>query len=178
MPVTSIPENEHSFDALFVLHQRKLYRYIAVLLPKRQAAEEAFQQACYILIKSRDKYDPDRDFMSWARGIARNVVREIIRDDQRHPLPVTDALLDKLTEAEERLTPEINRRVAALENCLERLRKSERSLLDRLYSGGETVRAIADGLKLTPNILYKRITRIRWSLHQCIERTIAAEDAS
>lgn len=175
--MTSIPGSQDAFDALVVRNHRKLFRYIAVLLPKRQAAEEAFQQTCSVLIESRERYDPTRDFMSWARGIARNVVREYLRRDRRYPLPATDMLLNALTEAEERLTPEIDRRVAALENCRERLDKNDRSLLDRFYSGGETVRAIAEQLKLRPNLLYKRLARIRWALLRCIEQTLAVEDA-
>ena len=71
------------FETAFARHQRQLYRYIVVLAPSQDAAEEVFQQTCYILLTSRDRFDASRDFLSWAQGIARNVVREFLRQSTR-----------------------------------------------------------------------------------------------
>jgi RNA polymerase sigma-70 factor (ECF subfamily) len=176
--MSRILQMQERFDAEFVRHQRQLYRFVAVLLPDRDAADEAFQQTCLVLLKSRDKFDPSRDFLAWAYGVARNVVREHLRSNRRVPLALSDVLLNQLAETQEQLSHETDTRLTALSRCLERIGTNQRELLERCYSGRESIRVIAEGLKLQPSVLYKRLDRIRWLLLRCIERAVAAEERS
>lgn len=176
--MSNMADSQDRFDAEFVRHQRQVYRFVAVLLPERDVAEEVFQQTCYVLLKSRDKFDPGRDFLAWAQGIARNIVKEYLRTRRKAPLELSDTLLDRLAEAQEQLGLALDARLAALGGCLQKLRPKERSLLERCYAGVENIRAIAAELKLAPAVLYKRLDRLRWSLMECVERAVAREDRS
>lgn len=172
------PKPADSFNALFTRHHRQVYRFVAVLLPDRDAAEEAFQQTCYVLLNSRDKYDPTRDFLAWAYGIARNVVRTQLRARRKAPLELSDGLLNRLAELQEQTSRESDDRLTALGGCLKKLPVHQRELLDTCYIGGEPIRAVAKRLHLEPSALYKRLDRIRWKLLACIERAVPREEHS
>jgi RNA polymerase sigma-70 factor, ECF subfamily len=174
--MSQISDARNSFEATFASHQRQLYRYIAVLLPARDAADEVFQQTCYALLKSRDRFDSSCEFLPWARGVARNVVREYLRARRRLPFELSDELIEQLAATQTTLAPEIDRRLGALSLCLERLSREKRALVERCYSGAENIRTVAEMLKIQPLVLYKRLDRIRWTLLRCIERTVAGEE--
>ena len=59
------------FAELFVTHQSRVYGFIATMLPNRSEAEEVFQQTSLILWKKWHEYDPQRNFLNWACGVAR-----------------------------------------------------------------------------------------------------------
>lgn len=166
-----------TFDALFVRHQRRIFRYVAVMLPAREAAEEAFQQTCYVLLRSRDKFDPQRDFISWAYGVARNVVREQLRASQRPPLPLSDELVSDLAATHDRLSDSLSSQLELLDRCLGRLNGTQRKLVERCYCGGEKIRDVAKDLKLEPTVLYKRLDRIRLQLLRCIQGGLSREES-
>jgi RNA polymerase sigma-70 factor (ECF subfamily) len=176
--MSGLPESTNDFNSLFARHQRQVYRFVAVLLPDRDAAEDAFQQTCCVLLNSREKFDPQRDFLVWAYGIARNVVRSHLRAQRKAPLELSDDLLDRLADAQERYSPTAEARLSALGECLKKLQDDQRSLLERCYVGGEPIRAIAGKLKLAPTALYKRLDRLRWKLLACIERSLAPKEGS
>ncbi len=165
-----------AFNDRFTRHQRQVYRFVAVLLPDRDAAEEAFQQTCYVLLSTWKKYDPERDFLAWAHGVARNVVRAQLRSRRKAPLELSDTLLDQLADIQERTSKTADARLAALGGCLQKLPARQRRLLDTCYLGSESIRAIAGKLKLAPAVLYKRLDRIRWKLIACIEQATSPED--
>lgn len=172
------PKSADAFNALFARHQRQVYRFIAVLLPDRDAAEEAFQQTCYELLSSREKYDPERDFLAWAHGVARNVVRSQLRAKRKSPLALSDALLDQLADVQARVSQSADAQLSALSDCLKKLPAEQRRLLDVCYLKGESIRSIAHRRKVAPVVLYKRLDRIRWKLLACIERGTLPEDRS
>jgi RNA polymerase sigma-70 factor, ECF subfamily len=67
------------FVERFVRSQDRIYAYVATLLPNRADAEEVFRQTSLILWKRWQQFDPDRDFVRWACGIAHHEVQNFLR---------------------------------------------------------------------------------------------------
>src|SRR5437764_12104285 len=67
------------FVERLVRSQARVYAYIVTLLPNRADAEEVFQQTSLALWKKWRQYDPDRDFVRWACGMAHFEVRNFLR---------------------------------------------------------------------------------------------------
>src|SRR5262245_40986233 len=76
MPVTTSNEQ---FIELFARSQRRIYSYIATLLPNSSDVEEVFQQTCLVLWRDRERFIADLDFVRWGCGIAHNRVRNFLR---------------------------------------------------------------------------------------------------
>ena len=58
------------FLPLFLAHQGDLRAFIGALIRDAQTREDIFQNVSLTLWESFDRYDRDRSFGAWARGIA------------------------------------------------------------------------------------------------------------
>src|SRR3954469_15981596 len=76
--MSSLPDQDQ-FVQQFVRCQDRVYAYIATLLPNRSDAEEVFQQTSLALWKKWPQYEPGRDFVRWACGMAHLEVSAFLR---------------------------------------------------------------------------------------------------
>lgn len=165
------PSPQDDFARLFIENQGRLYGYIAMLLPHRDDAEDVLQRTSMILWQKWEKYDTSRGFLPWARGIALNEVRNLIRRSDRRNVHLSEPILEMLaSEIEERRDDD---RMAALGKCLDRLQGRQRELLEQCYLGSTGIQSIAEAIGIAPSALYMRLHRIRKSLVACINQEVA-----
>ena len=74
----SSPQHDQ-FVERFIRSQDRIYAYVATQLPNRADAEEVFQQTSLILWRKWQQFDPHRDFVRWACGIAHREVCSFLR---------------------------------------------------------------------------------------------------
>jgi RNA polymerase sigma-70 factor (ECF subfamily) len=162
------------FAERFVRNENRIYRYVFSLLPRRSEAEELFQETSLTLWKTWDRYDPKVEFVSWACGIAHNLVRNHLRKRKNQPcLLLDDQVLEQL--AERRLLEDgaLEERRRILRSCLDKLPERQRHLVEEVYGGDRSMKAIAGETDQTPNAVYKHLRRIRALLSDCIDRQVA-----
>jgi RNA polymerase sigma-70 factor (ECF subfamily) len=166
-----------AFTEQFASTQYRVYGYIVTLLPNRDDADEAFQETCIVLWNRWSQWDPSCEFVSWACGVAHNVVRNFRRSKKRRgeAIALSDELTDELAAVRLESDSLLQARSRALSACLEKLPADQRSLIESCYLGGEGVRAVAHRLALTPNTVSLRLYRIRQMLLDCIRRTLSRE---
>ena len=169
------PQQEQ-FVERFVRSQDRIYAYVALLLPNRADAEEVFQQTSLVLWKKWHQFDPGRDFVSWACGIAHHEVRNFVRKHRdRGRVFLSDDVLEEVARARLDLHDVLEARRQGLKHCLERMEHGNRDLLERCYAGQDSIKTIAESLGRTPNVLYMTLKRLRRALFDCVNRTLAAE---
>ncbi|NLF08415.1 MAG: sigma-70 family RNA polymerase sigma factor [Pirellulaceae bacterium] len=158
------------FDERFVRSHRHVFRFIASLVPNRDDAEEVFQNTCLKILEKWRDYDPARPMEPWACGIARNMARKFHESSRRGGQPLSEIVLDAVSEAQHRLAGQIDLRMKKLPECLDKLTDRQRELLDQCYGGEQSIKAVAEACEMTPDAVYKRLERIRRELFECIER--------
>src|SRR5262245_5357344 len=164
------------FVGRFVRSQDRIYAYVATLLPNRADAEEVFQQTCLALWKKWNWFDPGRDFVSWACGMAHYEVRNFLRKGtDRGRVYLSDDLLAEVAQARLDAHDALEDRRQALQKCLAGLKQSQRELLDRCYVGVDSIKQIADDLGKPPNAVYMTLKRLRRALFDCINLTLAKQ---
>ena len=165
-------------DALvaeLVRHQRRIYIFIASLLPNPADVEDVYQQTCMALWKKRDELGDVRDFFSFACGFARNeALHQLRRNARKGAVQLNERLVSTLADEFER-DAEPEAYIEALGGCLAKLQAKQRDLLQRRYTGLETVKEIASDLRVSTAALTMRLQRIRHALIKCVENTLAAE---
>jgi RNA polymerase sigma-70 factor (ECF subfamily) len=62
-----------------------------------------------------------------------------------------------------------------LEECLDRLPESSRTLLQAVYANQVSISDLAQQTNRSVDAIYKQLQRIRYRLFECVERTLAAE---
>jgi RNA polymerase sigma-70 factor (ECF subfamily) len=102
-----------------------------------------------------------------------NHITKLRRDRHRFPDGLLDLLAEEAIERNEKL--EAQRRALAV--CIERLSSDERDLLAGCYAEGVTIRAFAERLGRSANVVYKQLNRVRAALLKCVESRLSLEGA-
>ncbi len=169
-------QQHEQFAERFIRSQDRIYAYVVTLLPNRADAEEVFQQTSLLLWKKWQQFDPSRDFVAWACGMAHYEVQNFLRKhQQRGRVHLSDDVLAEVAQTRLELHEGLEARRQALAHCLEQLGQAQRAVLERCYAGKDTIKTIAAELGQTPNALYMTLKRLRRTLFDCINRTVAAE---
>ena len=165
------------FTEQFASTQFRVYGYIVTLLPNRDDADEAFQETCIVLWNRWSQWDPKCEFVSWACGVAHNVVRNFRRSKKRRSdvIGLSDELADQIAVMRLESDSLFEARSRALSACLEKLPPNQRELIEHCYGGDEAIRAVANRLAITPNTVSLRLYRIRKILLDCIRGTLYRE---
>lgn len=165
---------QQQFAAQFVRHDRRLFGFVITLLPNFDDAEEAYQETCMRLWTKWDDYDPDRDFLAWACGFARNVVRELRQKKYRAQPLLSEQAMERIAEERFRLAAASDAWQSQLADCMGELSSPQRDLVGRHYAGEKSIKALADEFQTTPAAVYMRLSRIRRLLLECIQRATRA----
>jgi RNA polymerase sigma-70 factor (ECF subfamily) len=167
------PERER-FAVYLSQHRTRLFGYIHALVRNLADAEDVFQQTALALWRRFDVYDPNRCFLRWACGIARLEAATWLRARARERLRFSDALTLTLLDAFVDLTDEEpTDRQAALAGCLDKLPEPDRRLVTECYLQEPDVARVAGRLGRPARSVYNSLRRIRRTLYECIERTVA-----
>jgi len=164
--------SQDEFAKQFIENQGRLYAYIATLLPNRDDAEDVLQRTSLVLWRKWEQFDPERGFLPWARGVAVNEIRNLLRRSERRNVHLSEPILEMLvTDLEERYD---DRRTVALSKCVEGLQVKQKELLERCYLGSTGIQSIAKSLGTSAPALYMRLHRIRKKLVECINREVSS----
>ena len=153
----------------FASQHDRLFAYLFSLLPHRPDAEDVFQRTSLILWQKFDQWERGTDFLAWACGVAFYEARNFIRVASRDRLRFSDALLDTLAKERAATLRRRDDRVAALQECLQKLGRNERELLEKAYVDEESIRELARRDGQAAQTLYNRLNLVRKRLLQCTD---------
>jgi RNA polymerase sigma-70 factor (ECF subfamily) len=160
------------FVQLFTRHQRRLYLFILSQLAGTQDAEEVLQETNLVIWAKYHQFDIDTNFFAWAAQIATYEVLKFRQRRQREKLRFSDEFVQSVaTEVLER-SDELELR----RNALQKLRSGDRALIQRRYQPGERGKHVAEDLGRPANSVYQSLGRIRRTLLECINRTLASAE--
>jgi len=124
------------------------------------------------VIRKIDEGEEVRDPVSYAHGVARRLLLEIFRKQEREQIGIDE--LPPLAAQPERQDDEENG-VLCLRRCLNRLPEESRQLIVLYYQGEKNVKIenrkrLAESLRITLNALRYRAFDLRQRLQGCVER--------
>lgn len=174
-----MPDADRLFEALVRDHARTLAVYLRSCVQDPVAIDDLFQETLVSAWRAIDRYDPERSFGSWIRGIARNLIRErIARGVRMRVVPLDDAALERVDgycEAMHRgAGSEREAQLDALRDCLEALPDHYCEAVRARYEEGLRGPDLAERLRVSWECTKKRLQRGRKLLLQCMERSWSA----
>jgi len=163
------------FLRLYVAHEEALTAFVRTLVPSRDDAREVMQEVAMLLWRKFEELTQSSDFRPWAFTVARFKVMSWVRDRQRDRLVFDEEVLALLADevADHADAYEAERR--ALEACVQKLDRAQRTLLDAAYAPGARIDALSAEAGRTPMSLYKALHRIRLALMDCTDRVLGKE---
>src|SRR5256885_15358806 len=161
-------ESRKRLMALMTRHQRQIYSYIDVLVPKRADAEDLLQETSLVICEKFNEFKEGTDFVAWACQIAYWRVRYSRQKFARSKVLFDQEVVDVLAETAGEMIDELDERHEALAACLQRLHPRDRSLLMARYEPGGTVEDAARRSGWTVQTADKALARPRKLLLACV----------
>jgi RNA polymerase sigma-70 factor (ECF subfamily) len=174
-------EEGEQFLKLFATNQKRILGYIYSLVPQPQDAEDICQKTSIVLWRKFDQFQTggeDGDFMAWACRVAYLEVCNFRRTASRDRLRFSDELLSYLAEERVEDLSNVNRRMAALRECVQQLGKPQQELLQHAYASNQSIGQLAEQLGKAVQTIYNRLFRIRRLLFDCVEDRLARESST
>ncbi|MDX1565797.1 MAG: sigma-70 family RNA polymerase sigma factor, partial [Phycisphaeraceae bacterium] len=160
------------FVRLFARHEQALYRFALTLLADTSDAEDVVQEAATVLWQKFDQYDSNAPFLPWARRFVYFEALKAAKKRTRNAPAFEPVLMENLAEEYAQQEPVLSRQRRALDFCLNKLKRTDRSLLMQRYQADQTIRSLADQTGQKVNTLYKRLDRLRRKLLSCVEKQL------
>jgi RNA polymerase sigma-70 factor (ECF subfamily) len=168
---------DEAFVRLFGLNQGRVFAYIVSLLPCWADAEDVLQRTSIVLWKKFDQFDPSADFARWACGVAYRETLKYLKQQNRRRQVFDEAVLERIASARIARSDLLEKRRFAMDDCVSRLSPDDRGIIEYYYfRGKKTVAEVAGELGRPVNTVFKALTRIRRSLHRCIDDAVSSED--
>jgi RNA polymerase sigma-70 factor (ECF subfamily) len=173
-----VDERTRQATRLWTLALPAVSAFVTSVVRDFRDRDDVLQDVAVAVVESFDKYDPQRPFVAWAIGVARNQVGLYLRKRRRDRLVFDDATVGCLATAFEEVWGEQNHRLDFLRECLTLLQGRARQLCDLRYANDLKPAAIAERVGMSANSVAKALQRIRDQLRQCIERKAALESTA
>lgn len=165
------------FLKLLISHEVDLRAFIGAMVRDRDQREDVYQEVAVTLWEGFDRYDADRPFGAWARGIARNKIMQMWDTDRRSALAFAPDAMNAIADAYESAAPaaaEESLQAEALRACMDQLPDHSRRLLDLRYRSDHKLASIAEEVGQTASGVHRSLVRIRATLAECIDRRVKA----
>jgi RNA polymerase sigma-70 factor (ECF subfamily) len=171
------PDKNRLFLRLFLQNERRLYAYILTLLPNRADADDALQEASLAMWDKFDEHNPPNDFLAWARRVAYYKVLDHYKTTQRLRARLSRLFLERVSEtaAEQAAVLQLDDRREALTGCIEKLPARDRQLLAHRFADGATTQSTSKQVGRSVDAVYKALAKLRQTLFDCVQRTLARE---
>jgi RNA polymerase sigma-70 factor (ECF subfamily) len=157
-------------------HERELFGYIFSLTANWDDSQEIMQRLRIRVWEQFDRYDQERPFGAWARAIAYYLVLAFRKERSRQREYFTERVIQLLDEAYAKSSESIGHSREALVDCLEKLAPAKQKMVTEYYSPGGAAE-LARTLGMTANSLRQSVHRIRRLLHDCVQRTLRAQQS-
>jgi RNA polymerase sigma-70 factor (ECF subfamily) len=158
------------FIQLFLKSQRRLYGYVMAVIHNPVEADDIVQEAASLMWKKFDEYKPGTDFTAWAISVARFKIFRYLREKKSQQQKFSQKTMDIIEQLESEDVVNEDTRIGLLRQCIQKLRDTERRILELRYEEGATLKTLAGRLGVNVNTLYSQLSKIHLMLLNCIKK--------
>jgi len=168
-------ERTKLFFSLFMANQKRIYTYILMLISNAVDADDIMQDTATVMWQKFADFKAGTNFGMWGVRIAHNKILDYRKKKQHSRVHFSETRFRLFAEHAEASIKRVDERLEALRHCLDKLKSSDRRLIELHYERGVTVRSVAERAGRSVQGLYKVMARIHNGLLKCINRRLAAE---
>jgi RNA polymerase sigma-70 factor (ECF subfamily) len=164
-----------TFATLVRRHEAEVWKVAAAMLGDRAATANLVQQTFVNAYERLEQYRPGHDFSRWLKGIARNLVREDLRKNEREGRTLSayrDYIL-QLYADDGRSEQHLRDLDRAMIECRKELAPAASRALSLHYDEGLSVEEVATSIARTVAGTRQLLFRARLALRECIEKRLA-----
>lgn len=166
------------FEILVREHADMLMVYLRSVVRDAAAVDDLFQETLLTAWRTIDRFDRERPFGPWLRGIAGKLVLAWLRKTCAQPRLCDEDVLaqidERLSQTQRLSGDTLDDKLAALRDCLRDLPDQYREAVELRYRDELKPAAITDQLQLDAETVKKRLQRARAMLLDCLTGKLAA----
>jgi len=168
-------DRTQEFLELLTQHDRALSVYVYSLVQTGADADDILQQTKMILWRCFDQFERGTNFIAWARKTAFHQILTHRRQKKREHLPLSEETLEALHVEVARLSDQGDDRREALRACLARLPTEHRQMVTLRYFEDLEIETVAERIKSTVAAVYRALSRVRYTLMECVNKQLKEE---
>ena len=166
-------EKSRQATRLWTLAQPVVSAFVTSVVRDFKDRDDVLQEIAVAAIESFDAYNPERPFVPWVMGVARNQIGLYLRHRRRDRLVFDEETVSCLATAFSEISSQERHKLDALSECLKLLEGRASELCQLRYHDDLKPAGIAEKLGMAPNAVAKALQRIRDQLRDCINRKTA-----
>jgi RNA polymerase sigma-70 factor (ECF subfamily) len=169
--------DREAFGELVRLYQARLRAFAARLVPRSEDVFDIVQDAFIDALRNIHRFDPAQELGPWLRAICRNRILNFFRSQRVRRaagLALVDQAVEETLGEDEWNDPLAGLKFEALQECVDGLDESARTLIDLRYHQNLPLGELARRVGRSPAALSMALFRIRGALLRCMERRMEA----
>lgn len=172
---STIDERTRKVTRLWAQAQPKVSAFVTAVVRDFGDRDDLIQDIAVAVYESFDSYNPDRPFIQWAMGVARNQFRTYLKKRQRNLRVFDPDTVQAIELAFAQVPSSAVRELDFLQECLQELDPKGRRLCELRYQQDMKPAAISQTLAVPGTAVRKALQRIREQLRACVELKAATE---
>ena len=173
MRCTMNNEKNEQFLSLFIRNQKRIYGFIASLVPNAVDSDDLMQETMMVMWNHFEEFKIGTDFAAWGMAIARRKIMKY-RSARAGKLMFSEEAVQNIMQCDEYLSGKTNDYMTALQQCLNKLETKDRQVIRLRYEQEVTTRNLANAIGTTIDNVYKILSRVHLLLQRCVSKTIVA----
>jgi RNA polymerase sigma-70 factor (ECF subfamily) len=163
------PKTEEFIQLLSSNHYR-IFAFIRSLVINDSDADDIMQDCSTMMWKKFNEFQLGTDFVAWGITIAKYRILEYQKKNKEYAL--SEETLNLLAAQSEKMMPELDRRLHALQNCHSKLSDRDKDILKLRYTYSYSGKMIARRIGTTVDTVYQHMSRIKTVLINCIQKQL------
>ncbi len=161
---------------LLTTHYQKIYTYIFSLIPNCSDADDLMQEVTSKMLANFNDFEEGTNFVAWGRKIAFYEILMFRRKRGREHVFFRDPeTLSAISDYYRNKGEQVDMRVEALQECIEKLPSKEKHLIAKRYKTGSSMKTMSHEMGVHISTLYRMFERIHRLLIGCIRKVIAID---
>lgn len=165
------------FEILVREHADMLAIYLRTMVRDPGAVDDLFQETLIVAWKTLDRFDRERPFAPWLRGIAGRLVMAYRRKSATAPVlcdaNILEHLDQRLSAFGQRAGDTFGEKLDCLHDCLDLLPHEYQEAIRLRYLEDIPSEKLTERLQISMEALKKRLQRGRARLLDCLNRKLA-----
>jgi len=175
----------HSFRQLVEQNHRRIRLYLGRYVHCSEEVDDIAQEVFCVAFSRLSHFRGEAKFSTWLIGIARNKALEFLKAEtkrrtSRKQFFEAEIASQRVARLEEQHDSGemAERRIRAMQLCLDHLPEQSRELINRYYFDQQSASDIADASSVSAGSIRMKLLRIRQILQKCIVTRSQEPDAS
>lgn len=167
--------DREAFGRLVSLYQARLRAFVARYVARPDEVFDIVQDGFIDAMEHLDRFDPSKEFGPWLRAICRNRMLNHFRSSKvrlNAAAALVEAAIEESWGTMEEDLQDGAERVAALRQCVDKLEKSARELIEMRYRREVPLAELAKKLGRSAAALSMSLFRLRAALEKCMNRRL------